>query len=271
MLPTIRIGNHDITRLIIGGNPFSGGSHFSTKLDESFLDYHTNARIVETLFECERQGLNTMQSRADKHILRALREYRNAGGAMQWIAQTASEMRDLHANIRQAAAAGAIGIYHHGSRTDALWREGRVDEIKDLLATMRDCGVLVGMGTHLPQVVEYCEEHDWDVDFYMTCMYTLGDHRSADGYVASGGTPNETYDDADRERMCAVIRATPKPCLAFKVLAANRKCTSPEAIREAFAYVFANVKPTDAVVVGMYQEHLNQVAMNARIVRELCG
>jgi hypothetical protein len=31
------------------------------------------------------------------------------------------------------------------------------------------------------------------------------------------------------------------------------------------------MKPTDAMIVGMFQEFGNQVEMNARIVRELCG
>lgn len=33
MLPTIKIGDNDITRLIVGHNPFSGNSHVSEKLD----------------------------------------------------------------------------------------------------------------------------------------------------------------------------------------------------------------------------------------------
>lgn len=271
MLPTIRIGEHDFTRLIIGGNPFSGGSHFSPELDRAFMDYYTNANIVAALLEAEHHGINTFLGRGDRHIQRALREYRNAGGTLQWIAQTASELRDLPGHIRQVASAGAVGIYHHGSRTDALWNEGRLDEVRELLKVIRDCGVLVGLGTHHPEVIVYAEEQDWDLDFYMASMYTLGGHRSADGYVASGGTPNEIYDDADREAMAAVLRGTVKPCLAFKILAAGRKCTSAQEVREAFRWSFANIKATDAVVVGMYQEHLNQVAMNAALTREFGG
>jgi hypothetical protein len=237
-------------------------------MDREFMDYYTNANIVAALLEAERHGINTFLGRGDRHIQRALREYYNAGGTMQWIAQTASELRDLPGHIRQVAAAGAVGIYHHGSRTDALWAEGRLDEVQELLKVMRDCGVLVGLGTHHPEVIEYAEEHNWDVDFYMACLYTLGGHRSGDGYVASGGTPNETYDDADREAMAAVLRATDKPCLAFKILAAGRKCGSAEEVREAFRWAFANIKPTDAVVVGVYQKHVNQVAMNAAFTRE---
>ena len=270
MLPTIRIGDCDITRLVIGGNPFSGGSHYSADLDRAFLDYYTTENIKRALFECERCGLNTMQSRGDRHIMRMIHEYRNEGGTLQWIAQTASELRDQPANVRQIAARGAIGIYHHGTRTDQLWFDGQIDEVCELLKVIRDQGLLVGVGTHLFEVIEYADEHDWDVDFYLACFYRLSNARRELPAVA-GRRHDERYDDADRERMVQTIRQTEKPCFGFKILAANRKCGSPEQVREAFEYAFANIKPTDAVIVGMYQEHMNQVEMNARLVAEICG
>jgi hypothetical protein len=237
-------------------------------MDQAFLDYYSNDNIKRALFECEAQGLNTAQMRADRHIMRMLREYRNEGGKLQWIAQTASELRDLPGNIQACADAGAVAVYHHGTRTDALWREGAIDEVRDLLRVMRDCGVAVGLGTHLPEVIEYSEEQGWDVDFYMDCFYTLGIARPKDGTLGQFHE-GERFEDADRERMIQTIRATPKTCLAFKILAASRKCATAEDVRAAFQYAFDNIKPTDAVVVGMFQRDANQVAVNAGIVRDL--
>jgi hypothetical protein len=202
-----------------------------------------------------------MLLRGDRHIRRAVNEYRNAGGTMQWIAQTASELADQHGHVRTLAGENTIAIYHHGSRTDRFWHEGRIDDVKELLSTMRECGVQVGLCSHLPRVIEYCEENEWDVDFYMASLYTTT--------WGQPDVPGEVYDDADREAMCATIRAVDRPCLAFKILAAGRNCGTPDDVREAFQYALGNIKPTDAVVVGMYQEHINQVKMNADIVREV--
>jgi hypothetical protein len=290
MLPTVPFGPHRVTRLVIGGNPFSGGSHFSPELDRAFLDYYTTDNIKRALFECERCGLNTMQSRGDRHIRRMIREYRSEGGTLQWIAQTASELADQHGHIRQLAGE-AVGVYLHGTRTDALWLDGRIDEAREYLKVIRDAGVVVGLGTHRPEVIEHAEERGWDLGFYMASLYTpspkTGDsHRfrppSLTSPVAFGVTKsvavpgfrpqtNEHFDDSDRDRMTTAIRATPKTCLAFKILAANRKCATEADVRQAFEYAFANIKPIDAVVVGMYQEHANQVAMNVAIVAELCA
>lgn len=269
-LPTVRFGGVDVTRLIIGGNPFSGYSHYSPELDNEMMDYFTTERIKATLFEAERCGLTAMQSRGDRHILRMLREYRNEGGRLHWIAQIASEMADLKANIRQIAAAGAIATYHHGSRSDNLWHAGRIDEARELLKVMRDCGLAVGMGSHIPEVIEYVEEKGWDVDFYLCSVYNLNkQHRESQ--LVSGRRSEEIFDDADRERMFRVIQSVSKPCLVIKIMGAGRNCATPEQTRATFAYTFARIKPSDMVVVGMFPKHRNQIEENARYVQEVCA
>jgi hypothetical protein len=54
------------------------------------------------------------------------------------------------------------------------------------------------------------------------------------------------------------------------VLAAGRRVGSPAEVRRCFEEAFSNIKPTDAVIVGMYQQLSDQVAENAAIVRSLC-
>ena len=48
MLPTVRIGDADITRLICGGNPVSGISHFTNEMDcevDKLAQWREKARI----------------------------------------------------------------------------------------------------------------------------------------------------------------------------------------------------------------------------------
>ena len=269
-LPTVALGDLRLSRLIIGGNPFAGNSHFSRELSAEMLDYFTMERLKRVLFECERQGINTMQLRGDVFIRRLLREYWAEGGTMQWVAQTATELADQPGHIRTLAGEGAAAIYHHGTRTDNAWLAGDMDPVRDLLAAMRDTGRPVGLGTHIPEVVEHAEEQGWDVDFYMTSVYRVSRKYRESALVSGRDTSaEECYDDADRERMLDTIAACPKPCLAFKVLAASRKTQMPEMVRETFRHIFARIKPTDAVVVGMFPKHRNQVAENAAVVREI--
>jgi len=122
LLPFVKIGATEVTRLIIGGNPFSGFSHASTARDDEMVSYYTASNIMKAWDTAVENGINTVQCRGDRHIRRLYREYRERGGSAQWIAQTASEMRDLAANIAQIAAVGPVAIYHHGTHTDSLWQ-----------------------------------------------------------------------------------------------------------------------------------------------------
>ena len=253
-LPTIKIGVHEVSRLIVGGNPFSGNSHQSGQLSKEMRDFYTNEKIKETLRECERCGINTIQARGDNHIMRMLNEYWNEGGKLQWIAQTASERESIPANIAQIASYGAIACYHHGSKTDRLFKEGKIDSVKDMLAAMKDKGMPAGLGTHDPAVIRYAEDNGFDVDFYMMAFYNLSKR-------------GEVYLPEDREAACSIIREVVKPVLAFKVMAAGRNDS-----REAFKYAYENIKPIDAVVVGIFTKyHPDQVKEDADRAREFMG
>src|SRR5579864_8969556 len=62
LLPTIRLGSHEVTRLIIGGNPIYGYSHFNKLLSQHQTAWHTPERVVELLKRCEQAGLNCWQN-----------------------------------------------------------------------------------------------------------------------------------------------------------------------------------------------------------------
>jgi hypothetical protein len=268
LMPQVRLGEHSISRLIVGGNPFSGNSHLSPEADDEMRRFYSGRRILETLRRCEKWGINTVQARADNHIMRLLVDYWESGGRLQWVAQTASERADVRANIRQAARLRPIGIYHHGSKTDEYWAQGRIDEVRDALLFIRDQGILAGLGTHAPEVIAYAEERGWEVDFYMACFYNLT-RKPRPSAIASGQFQEEEYNPADPRAMCRIIRQVNKPVLAFKILAASRLARNREALRAAFAFAFANIKPQDAVVVGVFTKYCDQVMEDALLAMEL--
>jgi hypothetical protein len=250
ILPQINIGKHKVSRLILGGNPFSGNSHQSDQMNKEMKNYFTTEKIKETLRECESQGINTIQARGDAHIMRMLNEYWNENGKLQWIAQTASELASTPNNVRQIASCGAIACYHHGSMTDALFMEGKLDSVKEVLSVIRDTGMAVGLGTHNPEVIRYAEDNNFDVDFYMMAFYNLSKR-------------GEVYIPEDREAACKIIQQVDKVFLAFKIMAAGRN--NPE---EAFRYTYENIKSTDAVVVGIFtKNHTDQVKENVTLAR----
>ncbi|MBT3602589.1 MAG: hypothetical protein HN521_05920 [Candidatus Latescibacteria bacterium] len=182
---------------------------------------------------------------------------------MKFITQTASEMHDGFSNIRVIAATGAEGIYLHGTKVNNWWLDGEIDKAEDYLKCMRDCGVQVGIGSHIPEVFDYVEDKGWDVDFYMTCFYNLHKQKRESTLVDPFNKgANEEFNEADPPKMIQIIQNTDRMCLAFKILAAGRRCRTQEDVREAFEYAFANIKEKDAVVVGMFPKYDDQIRLN---------
>jgi len=267
-VPLVPFGPHRVSRLIVGGNPVSANSHVSRELSREMMDYFTGDNTKAMLRHCEIAGINTWQSRGDRHIMRLLHEYRQGGGRIQWIAQTASEMASQIDNIQRIADGGPIGIYHHGSLTDKLWKAGKIDEARDRLKLIRDQGVQVGLGTHIPEVVDYVESKNWDIDFYMTCIYNLSRTPEEASQLAGKPVEDELFWEPDREKMLDRVKRTSKTCLIFKVYAATRHCTSEADMRGALDLVFRYAKPNDCIVVGMFPKYTDQVTQNCRLVRE---
>ena len=263
-LPTVAFGPHRVSRLIVGGNPFVWNSHFSEEMNRDMESYFTAEGIVETLKRCLRAGINTFQGRGDYHrIFHDLELLRRQGEDIQFIAQTASEMHDIHHNIQMIAAFGAIGMYFHGTETDKYWREGKIDKVQDYLKTMRDTGLRTGLAAHIPEIFDYVEDRDWDLDFYMTPFYNVA-RKPRGSAVVTGKFEEEEFHPDDPVRICKFIKTTGKQCLAYKILGCSRKCLSQEEVGEAFRWAFARIKPTDCVVVGMFPKYVDQPILDVQ-------
>ncbi|MEA2064523.1 MAG: hypothetical protein U9P14_12540 [Gemmatimonadota bacterium] len=267
-LPAVDFGPHKITRLIVGGNPFVWNSHFTEKMNRDMEDHFTPEQVVKTLHRCQAAGIDTVQARGDYHrILHYLELFKREGGNLHFIAQTASEMADIGQNIRVLAAYGAIGIYFHGSETDKYWAGGRMDKVRDFLKTIRDTGVQVGLAGHHPEIFDYVEDKGWDLDFYMTPFYDVA-RNPRESAIVSGKFQEEEFHPDDPERICKFIRATDKLCLAYKILGAGRNARTQQEVAGAFRWAFANIKPGDCVVVGMFPKYEDQPVLDVKYTIE---
>jgi len=272
LLPTVKLGPHAVTRLILGGNPIYGYSHFNKLLSQHMTDWHTPPRVVELLERCEKAGINTWQNSYAERTLQDVDRVRRAGVKFHWLCLGKPDWDRHPERIAEAAKRKPIGIAPHGALAERLHRQNKLTELTDLLKRIRDQGVLVGLSAHNPAVLELAEDKGWDVDYYMCCLYYLTRPREESRKVLGEVLPlGEIYLPSDPPRMFRVIRSVKKPCLAYKVLAAGRRIGSPAEVRECFETALKNIKPTDALIVGMYQQFGDQVGGNAALVRELCA
>jgi hypothetical protein len=270
-MPQIALGTHAVSRLILGANPINGGSHLSRFVNQQMRRYFTEERIQELLGRCEELGINTWQSGPGRN-LDAYQAYRAVGGAMHYIS-LARHDPDHPGLLAQLAAAGVIATAHHGEVTDVMWKQGEIARVREYCKAIRDVGMLVGISTHIPEVVDHVVSEGWDVDFFMCCVYER--HRTSEELEALLGhvplPPREVYLEEDPPRMFRVMRQADQPCLAFKILAAGRLCDRQEWVEAAFESTFRQIKPNDGVIVGMYPEYEDQAALNADYVRRFAS
>ncbi len=273
-MPTIQFGAHTISRLIVGGNQQNGAAHNHSKaLSRHMLEYFTVDRTVEFLQNCLAQGINTWQANYNEKTRDVLLKIREGGEDINIIPLSSPLMADRDNGWVKMMDLKPIGVYLYGLTADILWREGKIDTIRDFLARIRDTGVQVGVGTHVPEVIEYIEEKGWDVDFYMASLYKWAKTRDEilaimpeiphDGYEGW-----DLYLPSEYNRMLETVSKTVKTCLVFKLFAGGRTCSSPEKVSEIFQHVLGHIKPTDAVVVGMYPRFTDEITENANLTKK---
>ncbi len=257
-VPRIRFGKLEISRLVAGVNTFLGFGHFNDILSTVMREWYTQARVLEVLRRCESFGVNAYNY---VHMGRAQADwerYVGEGGRMHLIAQaTTDDPAELWKAVKPAAA------WVQGERTDDAYRAGKMETIRDYCKKLRDLGVqMVGVGTHIPEVLAMVEEAGWDVDFYAGCVYNRRRTPQELRKLLGGELPempSEVYLQDDPPRMYSFFRQTKKPCCAFKIMAAGRVRSAEEAFKQAFS----SMKPVDSVCVGMFPRIKDEVKENA--------
>ena len=239
----VKIGKVEVSRFLLGSNPFSGFSHQGIERSDEMRHYYTVARIKETLFEAQRLGITGLVARADFHVMRTLLEYRDEGGSLQWLAQTCPGVGPSEMCVRRAVDAGAKACHVHGGVMDHLVAQGETDEAKRAVELMRESGLQAGIAGHNTKVFEWAEKN-LDVDYYVCCYYNPSRRDERPEHVHGA---KEKFREEDRAAMTDLVQTLSKPVIHYKILAAGRN--DP---KEAFRFACSKMRPGDMVCVGVF-------------------
>lgn len=268
---------HEITRLIVGDNPFNGHSYIEDIIPGSEMKeyYHTENRFYEALFEIEKTGINCILPLAMPVVVDILSQYRRDGGKMRIIFQP-YPAEETAENIRRMAAVEPVAVYHQGTTTDYLYESGQTEKIKETISMYHAMGIPVGLGTHRPDVIELSEEENWDVDFYVACLQNArrGREGAASGFVTGKTKMGLLFYPEDRPVMLELIKKVQKPCIAYKIFAGGQMFMHKTEdrirgiIKEAYREVFSAVKPNDLAAIGIFQKYKDQLREDCELFNE---
>ena len=262
-IPKMKFGNAELSRLVLGVNPFYGFSHYNNNFSSSMREWYTQDRVCEVLHRASSFGINAFNYVNVERSPQDWARFQTEGGKMHLIVQVMAK-DDEAALVRDLKP---LALQRRGEEIDLAYQNGTMASEREWCKRARDLGVLVGVGTHKPEVIELVEEQGWDVDFYSGCVYNRTRTDGEWKQILNGELlemPREIYLQSDPPRMYKVMRQTPKTCFAFKILAAGR--IADGGIVQAFRTAYSSIKPNDGVYVGMFPRDKDEIKENAEIV-----
>lgn len=268
-IPTGKIGDVRMSRLICGGNLIGGWAHSRDLIYVSKLlkAYNTEQKVMETLQLCEENGVNTIL--INPSCLDVVNKYRKRGGKIQILCECHPTVEDGYmGTVKLAIDGGASLIYIQGGYGDRLVRIARMDLIARTVDYIKQNKIPAGVGGHSLQVPIDCEKWSVEPDFYVKTLHH-------DNYWSANPKEQRTepetgdYNEHDKnhdniwcinpEETIEFMKSAKAAWIAFKVLAAG--AIHPT---NGFRYAFEN--GADFICVGMFDFQVREDAAIAKAV-----
>jgi len=251
-MPKIKLGNLEISRFILGSNPFWGYSHKNPELDKQMREHHTDERIAQILDEAASCGVTALTSPPEKRWVDLYAKYLAGDGKLRfWIGQCHGPPENMEKEIDTAAKGGAKAIFIQGHRVEEQFDKGQWDVLKAWLERIRGHGLPAGLAAHYPEIHPEAEKRKLPADFYYQCFYNVG--------------KGSNWSDRERDLAVEAILKIEKPVIAYKVLAAGRLRAKP-----ALEFAFEKIRRKDGVCIGIYSGNaIDQIRDNAILTEML--
>jgi uncharacterized membrane protein YphA (DoxX/SURF4 family) len=278
-LPKGKIGEHEFSRLILGGNLIGGWAHSRDLIyvPSLFRAYNTEKKIFETLMLAEKAGINAIN--IGFPTMDTMQKYKKmTGSKIKVIIQVAPDMekKDYFVNINKAVDGGMDVIQVQGNWCDWLVRDNRLDVISEMLGKIRSNKITAGLGAHTVDALIACDTHGIIPDYYMQTFHH-------DSYWSAHPRENRFPFEVDGkrhldhnrfhdncfcpfpDRTVEFVNRAKVPVMGFKVLAAG--AITPE---DGFNWAFKN--GADFICVGMFDfQIVNDVNIAIETLNKLQG
>ncbi len=293
-MPTIRLGKHTVSRLVIGTNAV--GMHYSTPLMRTYREWNTPEQMMKYFKHAEELGINMRIQTSNDVINRYNKEF---NGKMLFSTNSGMPRSgDAREALKKVVANGPIALHYSASGADSLWRAGEFKRVREWAKIVKDLGCLTCVNGHIPEMFMEMESQNWGIDYYMPAAYLFGRLHAEWEKIFQAmpgmaplevGQPPTEMDTPNYGGEIAWVRGDPPimlkavkqfktPCLMFKILASGNlmaTALSPtvqqQIVEARFKYIFENIKSTDGVVVAMWNKYEDQYALNKSYVVKYSG
>ncbi len=258
-LPSGKIGNHVLSRMILGGNLIGGWAHSRDLIyvPELFKAYNNEKKIYETLILAEKAGINAINIGFPTNALIA-KYKKTTGSKIKVISQVHPDMEkgDYFVNINKAIDFGVDIVQIQGNWCDWLVRDNKIDVVGNMMDKIRSQKYTAGLAAHSIESLIACENTGIIPDYYMKTMhhdqYWSAHPREFRYPFEVDGKEHLDHNRFHNNMFCLFPERTIEfvsrvkvPVMGYKVLAAG--AIEP---KDGFKWAFEN--GADFICVGMF-------------------
>ena len=243
LFPRTEVAGVSLSRMIIGTNWMLGWSHRSPAQDHQikrkFSDGEKAYPMLKTFLD---HGVDTIMGplQQEKVMQEAVQFAQEKTGKKLIVIDTpvinvedsAEGRRQARETIRRSKEHGAtFCLVHHSSAEKLVSKLHRtIDRLPDYLDMIRQEGMIPGLSAHMPELVLYSDENEYDVQTYIQIYNCMG-----------------FLMQVEVESVNRIIHEAKKPVMTIKSMAAGR--VSPFV---GLNFSWNTIRPCDMVTVGCF-------------------
>ncbi len=241
--PRTLVGGLSLPRLIIGCNWISGWSHVSDACDRMIHQAHKTPDSVSEIFETFlAYDVDTVLGAfgVDKNLIPAVSLAQERTGKQMIIIDepilnvddSRQARQDARRMIEACARRGASVCMPLHTCVEQLVNKNTqtIDRLPDYLYMIREAGMIPGLSAHMPEVVQYADLNEYDVETYIQIYNCLG-----------------FLMQVEIESVAKIIQNAKKPVITIKALAAGR--TTPFV---GLNFAYNTLRDQDMISVGCF-------------------
>ena len=241
--PRTTIAGISLPRLIIGCNWISGYSHISDSCDRLIIETHKSPDSISEIFTTFLDyDINAVLGAfgVDQNLIPAVHMAQERTGKEMIIidepilnVDDSREARlEAKKKIDECARRGARFCLPLHTCIEQLVNKNKmtIERLPDYLYMIREAGMIPGLSAHMPEVVQYADLNEYDVETYIQIYNCLG-----------------FLMQIEIESVAKIIHTAKKPVITIKALAAGR--TTPFV---GLNFSYNTIRSQDMVSVGCF-------------------
>ncbi|HEX2946081.1 MAG TPA: hypothetical protein VHT96_09000 [Clostridia bacterium] len=218
IFPRTVVGGVSLPRLLIGANWITGFSHRTPAADHAIKTQNSTPEAVSSIFETFLEhDINAVMGlfSIDNNLYKAAElAQERTGKKMILIDEPILNMDDspyarheAELEIKKCAQRGSTFCLPLHSCVEELINKNKrtMDRLPDYLSMIRDAGMIPGLSAHMPEVIQYADENEYDVETYIQIFNCVG-----------------FLMQVEIESVIRIIHNAKKPVMAIKPCAAGR-------------------------------------------------